>query len=463
MDSVHLEGSGRIKSNQQAKWEAFTGRVPLDSIELLSFSQSDFGKSLLINGIFLTLLVKGIQAGEGPDTPTFELVYPPRGSGSCPFIYSWRDDELILEGEAIGIALGKAREMTTTTVLPLLDDHNEELKIRISNERPESHLLNKISLHRVEIDPAANVVSDNNQDLWPVYAKEEPLTATDGTGNNIKKQILEIDGIYWQSDLKNLSMDYEDTLELTFKRPAKACQGSLIIRAINTHFGNYVFDKLFELLGNQSLQFMHEIENNPEVIQSLENWTYESALKASVWNHSNWQNSGIVNPEANMTPFTRLIRFDIPAITGDEIKIRLKSLADVWKIDAIYMDWTEVKKLEKMELPRLSVEGNLSMNETHVIEKNDEHYAVLMPSQFIDLTYGNQKASEEKKGCFALDVSGYLYEWTPNNYGASLFSGISGLDDHKRVEFVRQLLDHREILLPPLYADWIMFKYKNRN
>jgi len=414
----------------------------------------------LINTAVITLLVKGLQAGEGPDNPTVELVYPP-GGGSCPYIYSWQGDRYVLDGEAFGIALGKAREMTTSTVLSEPNSTEQNLKVRISNERPETHFFNTIALQAVEIDQKAEVVADNDQDLWPVYTSKKPLAALDNTGKNILSRISDKDNLYWESnlDLPTLYSDFEDIIELTFNRPPESLQGSIIIRAINTYFGNLVFEKLFEFLGDQSLSFMSAVENDQEVIQLLHEWTIESSLKVSVWNGSSWLPCGILYPEANVTPFSRLVRINIPPGLGNTVKLRLNALADVWKIDAVNLDWTEVKQLDKKMVPLLSVDGQLSENQIELITEKDDQYAILLPSQNIDLTYAKQRAPAGKKLCYTLDVGGYLYEWFPQKNSTSLFAGFGDIINNDRIGFVKYLLKHKHLLLPPLYAEWLRNKF----
>ena len=80
-----------------------------------------------------------------------------------------------MEGEAFGIALGKAREMITCTVLSALNTTEQNLKVRITNERPETHFFNTIALQAVEIDQKAKIFADNDQDLWPVYTPKKPI------------------------------------------------------------------------------------------------------------------------------------------------------------------------------------------------------------------------------------------------------------------------------------------------
>jgi hypothetical protein len=462
MDSLTLEGSGRMRENYKSQWEDYQGSVPLDSIDMLIFREIDYGKSLLINTIAVTLLVKGLAAGEGPYKPTIEFIYPPSGASSCPFIYSWQGNRYVLEGEAFGIAYGKAQEMKTSTVLPNLNLDGENLQVRITNERPETQFFNTISLHVVEIEPHAKIIADNNQDLWPVFKPTNPLSAFDNSERNVLNKLFDRDNQYWESDIDDhiLKSDFEDIIELSFQRPNNYKNGSLTIHAINTYFANLVYEKMFEFLGDQALPFLQALENDPEIIQGFNDWIIESSLKVSVWDGTSWNQCGLIFPEANVAPFSRLVRLDIPNDIGDKVKIQLKSVTDIWKIDAVGLDWTPVEKLEKKVVPLLSIGGQLSENQIELIDKKDDQYAVLLPSQKIDLVFKNLAAPEGKNLCYALDVGGYLYEWLPEKKTSSLFAGYREIIGPDRIGFAKFLLKNKSLLLPPLYAEWRKLKQK---
>ena len=128
---------------------------------------------------------------------------------------------------------------------------------------------------------------------------------------------------------------------------------------------------------------------------------------------------------------------NIPPGVGNTVKLRLTALADVWKIDAINLDWTKVKKLDKKVVPLLSVDGQLSENQVELIHEKDDRYAILLPSQNIDLTYAKQRAPTGKKLCYALDVGGYLYDWFPQKNSTSLFAGFGDIINNDRIGFVK--------------------------
>jgi len=455
IDDKILRGSGQLKQTENSGWEEFNGDVVIDSIDFLHFSKTDFGKSLLINGTILTLLVKAMMAWEGPDNPTIEFVYPPSGS-SCPFIYSSQEDEYRLEGEAFAIALGKAREMTTATVLSLPHNWQSEVKLRITNERPETHFINQVALEAFLVDKKASICADNQQNIWPVYHSIMPEQAVAEHETDIWKDISVRDNRYWQSIFKQNAgySDFQDEIELVFKRPDAVNEGSLLIHAINTYFGNYAFEEIFRFLGDQSLAFMQQIENDRESIRLMEKWARESALKAYIRDGSDWHYCGMIFPEANVVPFSRLIRIKIPPESGERIHIKLTSLADVWKIDAVQMDWTPVHRIDGQSVPLISADGPFIGNAANLIAKKDEKYAVLLPAQKIDLRFSHLPVLKNKKYLYALRVGGYLYEWLPLKSGNAHFLSTKPITEMNKVALVKNLLQHRQLLLPLIYSGW---------
>ena len=454
MDEKILRGKGEKKQNNDTGWQDFAGEVMIDSIDFLRFSEKDVGKSLFLNSAMLTVLIKGMMAGEGPAQPTIEFVYPP--GSSCPFIYSLQGENYVLEGEAFGIALGKAREMTTATVLSLSHSYPSDINIRITNERPESHFINQVSLEAFAVDEEAFIRADNEQSIWPVYQTNPPVEATGPQKTNVWQEISAKDNCYWQSGIfQDSGVDgFRDEIQLIFERPAGANEGSLLIDAINTYFGNYVFEEIFSFLGDQSLEFMQQIENDRESIHLMENWARESALKAYVWDKGKWIYCGMIFPEANVVPFSRLIRFKVPPGDENRIRIKLKSLADVWKIDAVQVDWTAVKKINGQKIPLISADGPFVADLSGRIEAFDNQYTVLLPSQKIDLDFNSPAPVENKKYLYVLRVGGYLYEWLPCGTADSQFADMNSFTGMNKVNWVKALLRQRELLLPLLYSGW---------
>ena len=149
----------------------FDGQLLFKDISYIQSKDHDLLKTLAFLGVTTFIIVKGTQiiTSESELEAAIEIVYPQGSSvGSCPFIYSWNGEKYLLEGEAFGIALGKALEYETCTMLPALISEKGKLKIKFTNERPETHFFNKVKLIACETDFDSKVYTDNNNFLWPV-------------------------------------------------------------------------------------------------------------------------------------------------------------------------------------------------------------------------------------------------------------------------------------------------------
>jgi len=58
---------------------------------------------------------------------------------------------------------------------------------------------------------------------------------------------------------------------------------------------------------------------------------------------------GALKPEANAIPFKRAIHIKRDS-EENQVRLRLRCLRDVWKLDAVQVDWTPVHPLETREV-----------------------------------------------------------------------------------------------------------------
>ncbi len=461
-----LFGSGSVMKNKVGT--PYIGQLRLSDIASIQAQNTSFmktAKTAITASLIVFFTTKALSAliGDGSSMKVEEGYYTPyRGGGgggggsSCPFIYSWNGNRYVLEAEAFGIGFGKALELNTCSVLPSLKDEGSKVQIRITNERPETHYFNAAQLVAVETDSSASVVADADNTMWPVYQSIAPVTAVDQSRNSVVEKIREHDQKYWESDLSQISVfsDFQDVLDLKFTKPAFCKEGSLVIHAINTKFVNAVFENIFQFLGDQSMTFMQAVEHDPELISTLKEWIVEGSLKAYVWNGKDWEKIGVVYPEANVTPFSRLIRFRTDHCVDDTIKIRLVSLADVWKLDAVQMDWTPVQPLKSRTSKLLSAVGPEEKDFSRPLRSADDNYAVLLPPEQIDLVFASVHASPGKKTTYALNVQGYLHEWFPESKNPARFALMKDLQEETKVVYLKNLLKHKSIFLPLIYSEW---------
>ena len=67
-----------------------------------------------------------------------------------------------MEAEAFSTAISKSLETQTHHLLPSLNPVKNELKVRIGNQRPETHLINDVDLYAVDAGDFSSLVLDIN-------------------------------------------------------------------------------------------------------------------------------------------------------------------------------------------------------------------------------------------------------------------------------------------------------------
>ncbi len=452
IDSI-IRGTGRMEKNNISN--DFNGEIRLsDVLYIQSENTSFWGTVAAASAIgFLGLTARAILDDESEGVNA-KVNYPYHAPGpSCPFIYSKTGSEYTLEGEAIPFSLCKKLETETTNSLSHLTSGNNEINLRISNERPETHYINSVRLLKYNYETGYKLLADENNVVWPEANEIAPLRAEDINKRNILPEIAESDSHYWESDLSTAlpAQDFTDKLIITFPKEKTGSSAALIIQAINTGISNVIFRKMYDLLGDEILDFMNEAENNPEVLSTLQKWFKEVSLNAYLWNGNEWIYEGKIYAEATCVPFERIVRLDLKDIQTDNLTIKLEFMTDVWKIDKAAISFTDAGPLQPVEIPLVSADFS-GREINNKISAADGKYQVLMPGDKIELNYYDNEPGEESR--YFLNVTGYLYEWYVKDPGADpgflavIPEGIS------RLELFRTLISNKNLLLPPVYAEW---------
>ena len=283
----------------------YTGKLYFKDISYIQTRNTNTIGTLAFLGLTGLIVYYGSSAIENTSgiNAAVKITYPSSGSGtgSCPFIYSWNGNEYVLEGEAFGTALGKALETKTCIILPELKPSDKKLKIKITNERPETHFFNNIKLAAIETDNDVTVYSTNNNSLQSVTKHKNISKALDINKTDITSLLKVDDNLYWESDLSsaNQNSDFEDKVFVDLNIIDPTDSVSLVISAVNTNISSKVFSFLQRILGDEFANFTKAAETDDEIINVLKETLIRSALKIDIWNGKDWKYVDLIYPEAN--------------------------------------------------------------------------------------------------------------------------------------------------------------------
>jgi len=452
-DSV-LRGTGTV--TQDGDRSPFVGTIPLSEIEVITSERHSPLRTfaaLGVTALFVGYLIE--TADKDGLHPTETVVYhgPPSGGGtSCPYAYVWDGEDYVLQAEPFGIAWGRALELTTTHLLPRARPERGLLRARLTNERRETHYLNSVRAFAIDLGAAEGAVLDGEGRAWPLATTVQPDRAYDPAGRDILPLVSTADGETWERDVAELqaASGFEDVLELTFPRPAGATHGTLVFTGSNTDLWATVLPFLTRAVDGRTVALAHAIETDEELIARLRGYLDDASLGVRLWNGRAWEPAGGILPEASAVEFSRGLRLEVPRGAGDTLRVRLRSLADVWKIDALAMQWGEAKPLATTPLELVAATGPDGRDVREDIVADDRRYEVLVPPDQIDLVFRGPPG--EARVAFAMAARGYLHEWDPID--TRPVADTDGRTDAERIAFLKQLLQHRDLVLGPVYEAW---------
>ena len=455
-DSTISINAVKVKNNVKCNFE---GELMFQNISYIQTYETSTWSTLAYAGINVFLISNALGSFSTAIKlePNLHFSY---GEGSCPYIYSWNGSDFKLEGEAFGISLGKSLETETNIILSDIKPEEDKIKIKIANERPETHFINNIKVSAVEINENEKLFSDNHQNLQTAKNLKSISNAEDLNKRNISGLIKFADNIYWNSDLSsaNPKNNFEDIIYLSLNNLQKTDSVSLIITAINSEISNICFGYLQKILGDEFVNFTKAIEIDPELTSTMKDILLKSALKVDIWDGSNWKYVDLIYPEANYVKFEKLIRIpNLPDIYN-KMKIRLRCLSDVWKIDAIQFDDSRKTDLKLFSPEFISYKTNTQFKFEQISNK-DSNYAKLLPGQNIELQFSEIRPAKGKKIMYNTIVGGYLYEWIIEDNSISSSNKFFNLNTPKII-LAKQLLKNIEFILPTVYKDWEEHKIK---
>ncbi len=455
-----LRGAGTVKDSWHE--DAFNGVIPLGSIRGIEVESPHLLGSLAALGataLFIAVLQNNVnRAGHGLAVKRdIERYYPPGGESSCPYVYAWNGDRYVLEAEPFGTALGKAMEMTSSHLLPSARQECGTVRLRLTNERRETHYVNSIRLLAIDAGTSPGVVLDGSGAAWPVAHPRAPVTASEKSGRSILEDLASIDGRMWECDASSLTSgsSYADVLDLVFTRPPASTSGSLILTGINTTLSTAMFGYCCRIAGGDGNALTKAIDTDPGLIALIEAYREDASMKVSVWNGSEWEAQGAFLPEANAVTFSRGLRIRVPDDAGDTVRVRLRSMADVWKIDAISADWTPAAPLPMREMELLSAIGPGGEDLRPTLGADDDRFEVLFPPDRVELIFSGAETPPGERVVYAVAGRGYLHEWIPAQTGDGVASLAAMVPEERRIDFLKELLKHREIVFRSAYEEWV--------
>ena len=260
---------------------------------------------------------------------------------SCPFIYTTDGTSSEFVGEIYSGAIYPSLERDDYLILPEKRYGQEEYNIRMTNEVHEIQNTNLIELNVFDHPKGINVYIDKYGNYQTTGKKQQPITATNLTGENILDLVRNEDTLSYVSSEPGKDMQIKDGIIMNFKRPTNALSAKIVVKAKTTFWLDYVFTRFHELFGKEYDCWVDKQTKVPP--QKMKNWMIDQSIPLSLFVEKNghWQFVDYYNIVGPMAAKEDILSFDISDIPSDIIKVKLEYGTLFWDIDYAAVDYTE--------------------------------------------------------------------------------------------------------------------------
>ncbi len=430
-----LIGTGEREINHEKT--RFSGQLPLMDIEyIMTTKVNTTGTLAAVCGaaIFGSVAAGYLKDDTKSFTTTERRGYYSSGGGGggcCPILYAHDGEQYRLQAEGFPGAICRSAERASYDHLPLLNPAGGKCDLKLINEKQETDYVNEVKLLAVDAPPGVTILADVQGDLHTISHPVSPISCHEFSGRDVRSDILECDNLYWECDLNSKDLtresDLKDGLILEFPRPGGATRGKLVVRGANTQLGSFALDMLYQLKGDQVLRWYQQLEGDEtEWTTFLEFMRREGMLHIHIWANGRWKEQAVLRDPGAVIAKDQLSMLDFGEVKGDQVKIKLESTTDLWRIDQVYLDYSPDVPIHVTEVAPEEAVDESGGNVLRRITADDHLYHTLFPGQSINLSFDDPTPRPVTERVYLVKLKGYYYRWPNSIYQeqADLFDRV---------------------------------------
>jgi hypothetical protein len=418
-----LYGSGF--SERSGITRAFEGQIPMNDVDYIEVEPKwTRGKTLLaVGGVIAMVAIASDIMEKNASRDRFNIdveegyVGPSGGGTSCPFFYTYDGEDYHFESESFAGAVFRGGEYATYDVLEHLRPVQGGYRLRMTNERMETHYVNEVKILAVDAPADVTVIPDPEGTFHTIAERIYPLSCENLKGANVLASVRQTDRDYWQSDLASLDMtryeDLRDGIILEFEKPLDGREAKLVVNGVNTTLGIHAFERLFALKGPNLARWHQQLDRDPHERDRVRNWMRSvGRLHVSVWGQDGWVEQVVLPDVGPAAPKDQVAVLDISDVDGDRLRVRLESTTDLWRIDEVYVDYSMDRDVRVNELPPASVTDDRGDEVADLLNTDDDLYLVTFMGSNVGLVFDAVPDDPRLKRTYALKAKGFYLTWS---------------------------------------------------
>ena len=358
---ARLSGDSIVgRARTQSSGSAFHTGARVDDVVRLEVAEFSTGKTLLLAG-GVTAVLAGVVALAASSMDLSGGSSTSSSSGSmisCPLVYSWDGEQWRLESGTFGGAIAPGLTRTDVDVLESAASLDGQLRLRLTNELPETEHVDAIRVVPVDHRPGTIVVPDPEGGVHVLAAATPPIGARDDEGREMLGVVSRVDEWAWESTLRerdpSRTESLRDALELTFRRPAGANSMWLVVDAQNTVWASSLLVSFLNAQGNAVDAWYASLDAPDRAAAMQQRFIRESFLHVAIATDRGWVDQGYVWEAGPEVMKRQAIPLDLGAVSGDVVRVRLTAPPSFWRIDAALLAVEETATGSREPLALLS-------------------------------------------------------------------------------------------------------------
>lgn len=403
-----------LSSEDIAAYEVFTSKVQ---------AGESFGVSLFATGVAAVA------------TPyLFVAIF-----GSCPTVYYQADSTMVLESELFSNSIAPILETRDVAVTNIPSSTSGVIEMEVRNEALETHYINQLELLEVMHAPNEKVVSTRQGTPLVLSGFSGLVSARTASGEDISGDIGVKDGQSYEYEIPE-NNDPEgiewDHIELVFPKTEET-SGALYLRLRNSLFSTILlYDHILSSQGTGALDWIgKEMENVSEAVALGDFFHTYTGIRVDLYVDGGYEE---VTRVANTGPIAwrdvAVPLFNVP--TDDSVRIRLRFLADSWRIDEVDFA-TEFRMPEVNTIPLSKIESSRSpgssVQDLKKLSEGDESYLITYPGDSYTITFNTSLVPQGMEAGYLLAGEGFYIEWIRDKW-------IEEVKEPKRLDYSPEII-----------------------
>jgi hypothetical protein len=254
--------------------------------------------------------------------------------GSCPTFYVEGDAPAQLQAEGFSASVSPALEATDLDALYRADASVDELRLRMTNEALETHVVRYVDLLVASRPEGGRTFATRSGELWQATQLIEPSSCGAEEGDCLEKSTA-FDGVERHSLADSADLAAREYVELEF--PAMpAGEIGIVVAARQTLMSTYLFYQSLAFMGRSAGHWLAMLERGDAAVKARAGGIGQVLGRVEVMvedGSGGWVVGGDVGETGPLATDVQLVA--IGRSNGEPLSIRLRLTRGLWRLDWI--------------------------------------------------------------------------------------------------------------------------------